>query len=229
MASTLRLEFKSGRAPKHGRRSKLDIVGDVLRVVSDGAEKPTNVMFRANLTWPLTLAYLELLLRHRMLTTVESGSRSTYRVTPKGSELLTSFIELEEGAAELELDRFDSALATKVISKPGGGGGAQEPAPIRAIREKMEREGFTATEPKIRGLSGVDHAFDLVMSNRTGSKVGYSLVERAGIGDVIRAFILQTDCELQVRTVSKARPDQEAVELAKTYGVTLVADDGSGP
>ncbi|MDG6910356.1 MAG: hypothetical protein JRN08_08310 [Nitrososphaerota archaeon] len=221
------MEFVNGRAPKHGRRSKLDIVGDVLRAIASGAEKPTNVMFRANLTWPLTLAYLELLLRHKMLTTVQSNGRMTYRVTPKGTDLLRSFIEMEEGAAELELDRFDSAILSKVSAGRGERGRPGEPAPIRVIREEMEKEGYEVSEPKIRGLSGVDHAFDLVMSHQSGQNVGYMLVETAGMGDVIRAFILQTDCELQVHVVSKEAPEPEAAELAKTYGVVLHSGDGA--
>ncbi|MDG6976134.1 MAG: hypothetical protein JRN27_08600, partial [Nitrososphaerota archaeon] len=124
------MAYLSGRAPKHGRRSKLDIVGDILRVVSDGAEKPTNVMFRANLTWPLTVAYIELLLRHRMLSTEEGGGRAVYRVTPKGSELLRSFIEMEEGTAELELDRFDAGMFSKVMSRPAPPESPGVPAPL---------------------------------------------------------------------------------------------------
>ena len=111
------MEFRTVGRPGHGRRSRLDIVGDVLRVISEGAEKPTNVMFRANLTWPLTVAYLEALVRHGMVRADAEGSKVEYHVTPKGTGLLRSFIETEEAAAELELEKFDSALLSKAAAR----------------------------------------------------------------------------------------------------------------
>ena len=221
------MAYLSGRAPKHGRRSKLDIVGDILRVVSHGAEKPTNVMFRANLTWPLTVAYIELLLRHRMLSTEEGGGRAVYRVTPKGSELLRSFIEMEEGTAELELDRFDASMFSKVMSRPAPPESPGVPAPLREAQKSLERHGYREAQHTLLGHSGVDHAFDLVMTDPAGTKVGYVVTEKAEVGDVIRAFILQTDCELQVRILSASQPSAEAGELAKTYGILLQSGAGA--
>ncbi|MDG6910196.1 MAG: hypothetical protein JRN08_07480, partial [Nitrososphaerota archaeon] len=186
------MEFRTGRAPRHGRRSKLDIVGDVLRVVSEGAEKPTNVMFRANLTWPLTVAYLELLLRHKMLGAEESEGKLLYRVTPKGSGLLRSFIEMEEGAAELELDRFDSAMVSKVISKARPTEGPEASAPLRAIQAAMERE--------IEGF--VDRGVDADVARR--------LVRGGGGNDQGKVFQLCHDYHLLERRLAALDAAEEA-------------------
>ncbi len=42
-----------------GRRSRLEMTCDILRVISQGVEKPTRIMQLANLTWKDLLMYLE--------------------------------------------------------------------------------------------------------------------------------------------------------------------------
>lgn len=196
-------------------------MGDVLRVVSEGAEKPTNIMFRANLTWPLTVAYVETLVRHEMLRVDVNGNRVAYHVTPKGSALLRSFIETVEAAAELRLETMDSAILSRVsASKPKAK--SEAPTSLDAIRETLEREGYGQV-PKVRqGLSGVEHGFDMIMSNGKGARIGYITSETGGVGDIIRAFILQTDCEFQVRVLCLAPPDVNAKELAASYNIALM-------
>ena len=214
------MEFVAGGRPGHGRRSKLDIVGDVLRVVSEGAEKPTNIMFKANLTWPLALAYLEVLVRHAMVKADASGGKVSYHITPKGMALLRSFMETEEAAAELELDRLDATLFAKASSR-GPKMGAMSAA-IEGVRLALGKEGYRPAPGVRRGVSGVEHSFDLVMANGRGSTLGYITSQKGQVGDVIRAFILQTDCEIQVRVLCAADPGPEARSLATVYNIALV-------
>lgn len=214
------MDFRMGEKPSHGRRSKLDIVGDILRVISEGAEKPTNIMFRANLTWPLTVAYVEVLLRHDMIRMEDDGSRFVYRVAPKGIALLKSFIQTEEAAAELELDKIDTTLLQKMSASKARA--KEEPTSLEAIRALRERQGFHVVAETRRGLSGVEHTFDMVMEDGKGGKVGYLVSTRVEVGDIIRAFILQTDCELQMQVLCLAQPNAEAIELAKSYKITLI-------
>lgn len=213
------MEYRTVGRPGHGRRSKLDIVGDILRVISEGAEKPTNIMFKANLTWPLTLAYIETLMRHDMLRAEAVGSKLAYHVTPKGNALLRSFMETEEAAAELELDKLDSAL----LSKAGKAKPKEEmPMSLEAIRLVNEKEGYRVLPSTRKGLSGVDHSFDLVMANDHGTKLGYIVSAKGVVGDVIRAFILQTDCEMQVQVLSLSRPEDQARALAMSYSISII-------
>jgi predicted transcriptional regulator len=210
---------------RHGRRSKLDIVGDVLRAIREGAERPTNIMFRANLTWPLTVTYLELLLRSRMVRTEPDGDKLVYRIEPKGAALLNSFLELEERAAELGLDRLDHELVSKVMSEHRQMK-AQVPDVTSMVRRSMERKGFTSMPSAFRGLSGVEHRFDLLLENKEGLRFGYIVVNELNVADVMKAFIIQTDCELKVGLVCGSEPGKETKELAATYGVKVVTKDG---
>ena len=219
--------YRDGPRAKHGRRSKLDIVGDVLRAIREGAERPTNIMFKANLTWPLTLVYLELLLRHRMVSAETDGGRMTYKLEPKGALLLRSYLELEESAAELEFDKLDQELVSKVIADRKLRR-VQGPVPLDSVKATMERKGYVSRPASLRGLSGVEHSFDLLMESREGTKLGYIAVNELKAADIMKAFIMQTDCEFKVDLVCKSEPDQDVRELAAAYGVNLITKEGEG-
>lgn len=83
------------------RRSKLDIMLTVLNAVADGEEKPTKIMYAANMSWNLTQKVFEDLLRQGLLEVdeVEMGTRSRrrYQLTEKGRNVLAYF----EGAKEM--------------------------------------------------------------------------------------------------------------------------------
>ena len=73
------------------RRSELEIKMDVLRVVADGIEKPTQVMYKANLSWIALQTNVKALLTTGFLREEELGSRKRYEVTPRGIELLQNY------------------------------------------------------------------------------------------------------------------------------------------
>lgn len=83
------------------RRSKLDIMLTVLRAVAEGEEKPTKIMYAANMSWNLTQRVFEDLVKQDLLEVheIEGGRRSRrrYRLTEKGRNVLAYF----EGAKEL--------------------------------------------------------------------------------------------------------------------------------
>jgi len=65
--------YEMRRDFKHqGRKLKLDIACDVMNVIS-GAERPTRIMSKANLTLPMTTACLGVILDIQMIT--KRGSR----------------------------------------------------------------------------------------------------------------------------------------------------------
>jgi predicted transcriptional regulator len=84
-------EALSVRPQSEGRRSLLQIKVDILRVVAAGYGKPTQIMYRANLSWNVLQAQLKSFLGSGMLDVEEYGSRRRYMVTPKGSEMLDSY------------------------------------------------------------------------------------------------------------------------------------------
>ena len=89
------------------RRSKLDIVLCVLSAVKGGVDKPTRIMYSANLSWKPTKKILASLVEQRLLR--ESGdtgskrSKKRYDITDKGLNVLEYF----EGASGLlEISEF---------------------------------------------------------------------------------------------------------------------------
>ena len=84
-------EDLSARLPSEGRRSLLQIKVDILKVVAEGYGKPTQIMYRANLSWNVLQAQLKSFVGSGMLNVEEYGSRRRYMVTPKGVEMLDSY------------------------------------------------------------------------------------------------------------------------------------------
>ncbi len=88
------VEVEQGRAQQTiqgGRRSLLQIRVDILRVVEQGYGKPTQVMYKANLSWNVLQAQLRSFIGTEMLKVEEYGSRRRYTITPKGSEMVRSY------------------------------------------------------------------------------------------------------------------------------------------
>jgi len=84
-------ETVPARAPNEGRRSLLQIKVDILRAVEGGYGKPTQIMYRANLSWNVLQTQLRSFLQSGMLEVEEYGSRRRYLITPKGSEMVDSY------------------------------------------------------------------------------------------------------------------------------------------
>lgn len=78
-------------APQEGRRSLLQIKVDILRAVEAGFGKPTQIMYRANLSWNVLQTQLRSFIDSGMLDVELYGSRRRYLITPKGSEMVDSY------------------------------------------------------------------------------------------------------------------------------------------
>jgi predicted transcriptional regulator len=74
-----------------GRRSLLQIKIDILKAVATGYGKPTQIMYKANLSWNVLQSQLKSFIESGMLDVVEYGSRRKYLVTPKGIEMVNSY------------------------------------------------------------------------------------------------------------------------------------------
>ena len=83
------------------RRSKLDIQLEVLKAVREGVDKPTRIMYAANMSWNPVRKILDSLVDGGLLSVIENtvGNRSKrrYEITEKGVSVLNYF----EGAKEL--------------------------------------------------------------------------------------------------------------------------------
>jgi predicted transcriptional regulator len=80
------------------RRSPMEMVCDILAVVSEGPTKPTHILYKANMSWKVLTSYLSYLTRSGMVEKAdeEGGKRSTYRLTIKGRAILGLYKGLRE-------------------------------------------------------------------------------------------------------------------------------------
>lgn len=69
----------------------LQIRVDILRVVAQGSGKPTQIMYKANLSWNVLQAQLKSFVDAGMLEVKEYGSRRRYTITPRGEDLVLSY------------------------------------------------------------------------------------------------------------------------------------------
>ena len=79
------------RPTGEGRRSLLQIKVDILRAVEGGYGKPTQIMYKANLSWNVLQTQLKSFLESGMLEVEAYGSRRRYLITSKGVEMVQSY------------------------------------------------------------------------------------------------------------------------------------------
>jgi predicted transcriptional regulator len=76
------------------RRSQLEIRMDMLKAVREGAEGPTQIMYRANLSWINLQMHLKILVVNGLLAPVEIGNRKRYELTTKGLNVMNRYLNL---------------------------------------------------------------------------------------------------------------------------------------
>jgi len=84
---------KTLRQSEHaeGRRSLLQIRIDILNVVMQGYGKPTQIMYKANLSWNVLQSQLRAFLDADLLKVEEYGSRRRYLITDRGADMVSSY------------------------------------------------------------------------------------------------------------------------------------------
>lgn len=82
------------------KRSRLEIYLDVLRAIRAGYSKPTNIMYKSNLSWITLQEILGSLIEKGLVATVKNNGRKLYVITVKGKNVLSS---LEEAYATLSI------------------------------------------------------------------------------------------------------------------------------
>ena len=69
---------------------------DVLKVISKGVTKPTNIMYKSNLSWTTLMDILDFLTREGFIETEIDGKRRRYKITSKGLNALNYYKRVEE-------------------------------------------------------------------------------------------------------------------------------------
>ena len=79
------------------RRSAIEIIADILRLLRLGEAGKTEIMYTVNLSYSLRLKYLRKLLELGLLDEVRQDTRLvTYRITRKGLNLITAIENMQE-------------------------------------------------------------------------------------------------------------------------------------
>ena len=78
------------------KRSRIMLCLDVLRVISRGVKKPTNIMYKSNLSWAPLMEILRFLEEEKLIRCEIYGKRKRYEITKKGLDLLKYFRKIEE-------------------------------------------------------------------------------------------------------------------------------------
>ncbi len=82
------------------RRSRLEIVLNVLSVVAEGLDKPTRIMYAANMSWTSKQKMLSQLVELGLLEVVynqgDRRSNRRYKITEKGINVIEYFDEARE-------------------------------------------------------------------------------------------------------------------------------------
>jgi predicted transcriptional regulator len=94
----LESSFGEAQALRKGRmrRSTLEVRMDILIVVRDGARGPTQIMFRANLSWNLLTDHLKELVANGILFEEKVKNRASFRLTDKGITVLRSYMTVAD-------------------------------------------------------------------------------------------------------------------------------------
>ena len=77
----------------------MEMMVHVLDVIRSGADSPTRVMYRSNLSWSVCQSLLGHLAERGFVRVVPDGHRRRYQLTPSGSEVLAMFIRVAEAIA----------------------------------------------------------------------------------------------------------------------------------
>ena len=77
------------------RRSKLETILTILSAIMDGVDKPTRIMYAANMSWKPTQRILSHLVEQglilEVLNTKGRQSKRLYQITEKGESMLDYF------------------------------------------------------------------------------------------------------------------------------------------
>ena len=81
------------------KRTKSDIIGDMLKVIQDeqGKIKPTHIMYKANLSHSQLKSYLEELVEKELIQEVEPSLHTKYFIiTDKGCKFVQKLGEMKQ-------------------------------------------------------------------------------------------------------------------------------------
>jgi len=73
----------------------MEVFLDILKAVAEGRQKPTHIMYRANLHWKRLKKHLDFLVEQALLKETFDNETLSFTMTPKGKSVLGYFKKLE--------------------------------------------------------------------------------------------------------------------------------------
>ncbi len=78
------------------RRSQMETYCDIMHAISTGAEKPSHIMHKANLSWAGMTQFLRMLESSGLVTVEEFSGNKSYRLSDAGFKILHNLLEVKE-------------------------------------------------------------------------------------------------------------------------------------
>ena len=208
------------------RRSRTEMVCDLMLAISKGAVRPTKIMQRANLTWNALQMYLYALVSNGLVWREERGTVSFYHLTEKGRRVLQAYTTLRQGLVELGLERMDTKAVAESMRVPSGA--PPEAAEESALLERLRDEGYRMLPKRVKGNSGVTHEFGIVARDPRGAAHGYVFIPRPDDKDILGLFIKGLETGLKVHVIHRTEPGSLSAQRAREYGIEMMKIDRGG-
>ncbi|MDE1854242.1 MAG: hypothetical protein KGI38_10935 [Thaumarchaeota archaeon] len=211
--------FEEEEEESSHRRSKTEMVCDLMLAISKGSHRPTKIMQKANLTWNALLLYLNALAVNGLVWREERGVVSFYHLTDKGKAALQAYLTLREELGSLKLESIDTKdLVNKLKAPPGA---PPEEGERQMLVARLEGSGYKILSDMVKGKSGVEHTFGVVAKDKEGVTHGYVFASQPDEQIILGLFIRQLDTGFKVHVVHRAEATRNATERAKEYGIEL--------
>ena len=198
----------------------MEIIGDILRVINEGSTRPTQIMHGANLTWLPLMIYLEMLLRNQLLTRETNGTRSTYKVTARGSAVLSMYLRLKEETDFLELEMAAEHRLGDLSELPTRTGGRTT---LSLLKSSLVAANFRVLDNVMVGSSGTEYTFPLIVEGLSKSKYGFVILNEVDESAVIRNFVKQLDAEVDLSIVYVKKVTDGARRIAALDSIPVLS------
>jgi predicted transcriptional regulator len=74
----------------------METLCDIVKAIGAGAEKPTHIMYKANLSWTVMQGYIKDLETQGVVFSQDSDGKRLYKLTEKGYILLKQYVAIKE-------------------------------------------------------------------------------------------------------------------------------------
>jgi predicted transcriptional regulator len=85
------------------RRSKMEVKIDILQAISEGAGRPTHIMYRSNLSWAVMRNFIKGLEEQGLVGSSDVEGRKNYILTQKGTRVLDTYANVRKQLATPQL------------------------------------------------------------------------------------------------------------------------------